>query len=186
MNNREEINIQFLGQFIQEGIYVLPEEQTVPPSSIVEQKREENQAVEEINPQSEEIIPKLPQIGEFRKQILILVNNPKSDGITEEEKDFFSKLIPAIKLTWTDVAVVNINSLIGNEQDLLEFINSYDYKFLLAFTGELPVLKFSANGNLYESIKSASKIHLASNPVNELNNDKAEKVKLWNELQQIF
>lgn len=185
MNNREEINIHFLGQFIQEGIYLLPEEQTVPTTSIIEEKREESPATEELAP-SEEIIPKLPQIGEFRKQVLILVNNPQSDGITEEEKDFFSKLIPAIKLTWPDVAAVNINSLVNYEQDLQDFINSYDYKFLLAFTGKLPTLKFSVNGNLFESIKSAGKIHLVSNPISELNQSKAQKVSLWNELQRIF
>ncbi|MFZ6663121.1 hypothetical protein [Peijinzhouia sedimentorum] len=185
MNNREEINIHFLGQFIQEGIYVLPEEQIVSMTSIIEERREENPPVADLA-QSEEIIPKLPQIGEFRKQVLILVNNPQSDGITEEEKDFFNKLIPAIKLTWPDVAAVNINSLVNYKQDLQDFINSYDYKFLLAFTGKLPTLKFSIDGNLFESIKSAGKIHLVSNPVSELNQSKALKVGLWNELQRIF
>ncbi len=186
MNKEEEINIQFLGQFIQEGIYLLPEEMQKPKSSKQEEKREDTQAKEEINLESEDLIPILPQLGEFRKQVLILVNNASNSIISNEEKEFFSKLIPAIKLTWTDVAVVNINSIANNEQDLFDFIQSYEYTFLLAFTGQISSLKRTFDVELYTPNKSAGKIHLLANPVSELNGDKSQKVKLWDELKQIF
>jgi len=186
--NKEEVNIQFLGQFLHEGIYVLPEELKHDTAETKEEKREETKAEVTVTDEivEENLLPKLPQLGEFRKQVLILVNNPKDSIITDEEKDFFGKLLPAIKLIWSDVAVVNIYSISENEQDLFDFANSYDYKFLLAFTGELSTLKLITETNLYQSIKSASKIHLISNPVSELNTDKAQKISLWKELQQIF
>ena len=184
--NKEAINIEFLGQFIQEGIYILPEDRLVPASDSVEEKREDKDNKEKAVIDVEDVIPKLAQLGEFRKQVLILVNNKIDSIITEEEKDFFAKLIPAIKLTWADVAIVNIQSIANNEKDLYNYINTFDYKVLLAFTGQIASLKAIAEVELYKSIKSASKLHLLANPISELNLQKDQKVLLWKELQQIF
>jgi hypothetical protein len=192
-NSENDMEKAFLSHFLTEGIYYIPnehqsEKKSAPlaesvklPESIFESVIESN-GLEEIR---EEILS-LPSVGEFRKKVLILVNAADSEFYTDQEKELLFKILGAVGLSISDVAIVNIHLLVQFPKDLFDAIKKWPYEQLIAFCGFLPALDIIVKAPMFKLTKAQSKMHLISSPISELIDDVEKKKLLWKELQLLM
>ncbi|QSE96848.1 DNA polymerase III subunit psi [Fulvivirga lutea] len=116
--------------------------------------------------------------GENNKHITILVNYPSEDHISNQDEEFLLKILSAVNLSLSDVAIINL----ANNQCSLEQLTQFNTTKVLLF-GSLESTPDLSNYQLTEL--SGIKIHKA-NSLGEIQNNVAEKKLLWGNLQKLF
>lgn len=122
--------------------------------------------------------------GGNKQHIILLVNTPDIAFITDEQLTFLSGILNACKLTLEDVGLININSYpgIGYKKIVEIFSPRIVMMFgILPDTIQLPFVMPHFQTQSYNS-----RVYVAAPSLNELENNKDLKRKLWNVLQQIF
>jgi len=122
--------------------------------------------------------------GGNKQHIILLVNDPEAAFITDEQLTFLSGILNACKLTLEDVGVLNINSYPGISYKKVAEI--FTPRIVMMFgilpdTIQLPFVMPEFQRQSYNN-----QIYLAVPSLNELENNKELKRKLWTVLQQIF
>lgn len=122
--------------------------------------------------------------GGNRQQIVLLVNNADATFVTDEQLTFLSGILTACRLTLEDVALVNISKLSSLSYKTLTA--TLTPKVILMFgigpeTIELPLVMPQFQRQPYNN-----QVYLSAPTLNELENNKDLKRKLWSALQQIF
>jgi len=145
--------------------------------SLVDLKSE--QTAEQNNP-----APPFAILGKNKKGILIIVQNNEAAFLPDEELNFLLGVLGACKLNMEDVGIINIaqsaqadyKTISGNVQAgklFLFGIGAGDIQLPLAFPH-------------YQVQQYNKQVYLSAPSLQELQNDRAEKTKLWNCLKQIF
>ena len=122
--------------------------------------------------------------GNNQKKIVIIVMSPESIYLPDEDLKFLLGILSACKLSMEDIALINLakNSFLlykdVTEQLIAEKI------FLFGVNPEL--LGLPLQFPHYQIQQFNNQVYLSSAPLTELQNDKAEKTKLWNCLKKIF
>ncbi|MBK8610146.1 MAG: hypothetical protein IPL84_09405 [Chitinophagaceae bacterium] len=123
-------------------------------------------------------------LGSNQKKIAILVNAAESIYLPDDELNFLLGILTACKLSMADIALINVSK----NQDL-------DYTTI---TEQLKAEKIFLFGLLTESLELPlqfphyqvqnfnNQVYLSSKSLDDLQKDKAEKLKLWNCLKNIF
>lgn len=123
-------------------------------------------------------------LGNNLKHIIIVVNNHEVVYLPDNELTFLTGILTACKLTIADVAIINLN----NHPQV-------SYKELTSFFKSRVVLLFNINPTSfglpldfpqYQIQSFAGNTFLYSSSLNELENDKLEKSKLWVSLKRLF
>lgn len=177
-------NAEFLPHFITEEIYKVNEFDAVEVDEIVDDIIENDQT-EEVNEPAEnyKIIPeiKLQFEGNNNKGIVILVNY--TNGIPENEKDLLIKILSAVKLSITDIAIIDLG--VNNTSEHYTLISKLNCNKLIAFGTNCNLL-FPDNLPMYQITPYNSKQIIKSHSLNEVAADTTKKKLLWTQLQTAF
>ncbi|MEY2918335.1 MAG: hypothetical protein RIS73_2049 [Bacteroidota bacterium] len=123
-------------------------------------------------------------LGTNQKQIAIIVDNEKTIYLPDEELNFLLGILSACKLSMADVALVNIaknNTLIYT--DIAQQLNA---EKILLFAVTPAQLQLPLQFPHYQIQKFNTQVYLSAPSLQLIEEDKAEKTKLWNCLKQIF
>ena len=188
MNSEES---SFLPHFITEEIYKVDDVYT-PEVDAVSAKVDDVASPEVASDQTEEVKEpvekykstpeiKLQKEGNNNKGIIILVNY--TNGIPEDEKDFLIKILSAVKLSVTDIAIIDLG--INNTPEHYSLVSKLNCNKLIAFGTENSLL-FPDNLPMYELTPHNSIQIIKSHSLNEVAKDTAKKKLLWAQLQTAF
>ena len=126
----------------------------------------------------------LPFLGNNHKRICIVVADENALYLSDDLLNFLLGILGACKLSMGDVALVNAakNSSIGysvlHEQLQAETV--------LLFGVTTQQLQMPMQFPFYQVQKFNNQAYLAAPSLPQLQQDKAEKTKLWNSLKQLF
>lgn len=128
--------------------------------------------------------PTFSILGKNKKGVLVIVKNEATAFLPDEELNLLLGILAACKLNMDDVGILNIykyptanyqtiSQQLGIEKALLFGINAEDIQLPLSFPQ-------------YQIQRYNNQVYLCAPTLSALQNNKAEKTKLWNSLQQIF
>jgi len=163
------INTNLLSLFMKEDIYLVNEDEDI---GIDESGSEE----------------KLEYFGEFKKQLLILVEDNENAWLSESSKEFLENILKAIEHTYKDIALLNsgnpaLKRLKPNFQSIADY---FDFSKLIIFGdlfNQVSDMKCPQKYHLYS--KEGQTILLADS-LDEIKNDIEKKKKLWEALKAVF
>jgi hypothetical protein len=123
-------------------------------------------------------------LGENQKRIAVLVNDPEAIYLSDGSLNFLLGILTACKLSMADIALVNITQnsslnymaiteILGAEKILLFGVSPSDIELPLQFPH-------------YQVQRYNNQVYLFSPGLPSLEKDKAEKMKLWACLKQVF
>lgn len=123
-------------------------------------------------------------LGENRKNILIAVNYKNVVHIPDHELNFLTGILGACKLDLGDVAILNLSN--HPSISYKEIADEFKSKIVLLFGMEPTALGLPLNFPHFQVQHFTSSSFLYSPGLNELENDKILKSKLWVCLRRLF
>jgi hypothetical protein len=123
-------------------------------------------------------------LGDNLKNILVLVNNPGIDHMPDGDLNFLKGILAACKLSLADVAIINLANLPPSSYKTL--MASHKPKIVLLFDVPPGDFGLPMNFPFYQIQPFAGSSFLYSPSLNNLENDKIEKSKLWVSLKRLF
>lgn len=160
---------EFLKHFIQEPIYVIDK------ASSVKAPEPSSEVVQEETPISS-IKPKvLKSKGENQKGIVILVSYDNVEIINSTDEQFLLKILGAVKLALSDVAIINLSDHDRN-------ISLPDHSVCLNFNSKAD----QGESNLYEIQQNNGATTLSCDNLSVIASDTSKKKLLWTALQTLF
>lgn len=123
-------------------------------------------------------------LGENRKHILVIVNDPESVHIADEQLSFLTKLLASTDHSLADVAIINLNQLkTVNPAGITQQLKS---RLVFLFGVEPTDFGLPVSFPQFQ-VQALNKVqYLFSPSLNELEKDKLSKSKLWVCLKRIF
>jgi hypothetical protein len=158
----------------------LIEDETGIKKIVVAKKKEEEIAA------VPEIVTPSPwkSLGNNHKNILIIVKNNDVVHLADNELAFLTGILTACKLSLADVTIVNFNNHPGTTYK--ELTGWFKSKIVLLFDLEPSAFGLPMNFPHYQIQAFAGNSFLYSPSLKELENDRAEKTKLWVCLKRLF
>lgn len=192
----------FLSNFYNEEIYVVKEDQQKKIDNIREKpikpEFENNSEAKTANiPSGIDISTKLPDLiepdkhkspkidfkGDNTKDLLVLVGTSSSEDISTDDEQFLNKILHAIGIGIEEIALVNIGAQKIKSITQLDIIN---FSHLICFTTDTPDFLSGDKTELYGIFKLYGKTILLCHELKEIAADKNKKVRLWQQLKQLF
>jgi hypothetical protein len=126
----------------------------------------------------------LPFLGNNQKRICIIVDDANALYLSDDLLNFLLGILGACKLSMADVALINAAKNSNAVYAVLEAQFKAETVLLFGVTpGQLQLpLEFP----LYQIQKFNNQAYLAAPALDRVQEDKAEKTKLWNSLKQLF
>jgi hypothetical protein len=112
--------------------------------------------------------------GGFAKKILWLHYESEQIYIHDQDFDMLTRILEACKMTWDDIALVNLHHSGIDQSIILKKLNP-----------EFVILSFG-DQNKYQIQKSLGMQIVYTHPLHEIRNDKNIKVLLWQALKIFF
>lgn len=122
--------------------------------------------------------------GGNRQHIVLLVNNPDSAYVTDQQLTFLSGILNACKLTLEDVGLLNIASY--PEISYKKISDIFNPRIVMMFGIFPDEIQLPFVMPEFQRLSYNNQVYLAVPSLNELENDKELKRRLWSVLQQIF
>jgi len=123
-------------------------------------------------------------LGSNQKKIIIILISPDAIYLPDDDLNFLLGILSACKLSMADIALINLSKNASlSYKDVSEQLFA-EKVFLFGAGPELIGLPLQFPH--YQVQQYNNQVYLSSVPLNELQNDKAEKTKLWNCLKKIF
>lgn len=126
----------------------------------------------------------LPFLGNNQKRICILVNDEKALYLSDELLNFLLGILAACKLSMADVALVNAAK--NNKLDYTFLQEQLNAETVLLFGVTALQMQLPMQFPFYQIQKFNNQAYLTAPELQKLQEDKAEKMKLWNSLKQLF
>jgi hypothetical protein len=123
-------------------------------------------------------------LGNNQQQILIIVNNNEAVHLPDNELAFLTGIIGACKLSLADVAIVNLNNHPG--AGYKELTTEFKSRKVFLFGIEPATFGLPMSFPHYQMQAFTGISFLYAPALKELENDKAEKMKLWGCLKKMF
>jgi hypothetical protein len=123
-------------------------------------------------------------LGNNQQKILILVDNDETLYLPDEQLNFLMGILTACKLTMQDVAILNIQKNTGVSYTNLA--TALKASVVLLFGVETSKIDLPLQFPLYQIQAYNNQTYLSAPLLTVLQNDKAEKTKLWLCLKQLF
>ncbi|MBW8051127.1 MAG: hypothetical protein FVQ77_12465 [Cytophagales bacterium] len=169
--NLKPVNPNLLSLFMKEDIY------------LVNEGKGKGASVDESGSEK-----KLEYFGEFKKQLLVLVEDNENAYLSESSKEFFENILKAIEHTYKDIALLNLGSPASKrlKVDFQSFADYFDFTKLIIFGdlfNQVSEIKYPQKYHLYS--KEGQTILLADS-LDEIKNDIEKKKKLWEALKAVF
>ena len=123
-------------------------------------------------------------LGNNARQVLILVENEEAIYLPDDQLNFLLGILSACNLTMNDVAIFNTRkNKPANYKTLGAELKSE--KFLL-FGVSPAMIELPLDFPYYQVQQFNQQVYLTAPDLHTLQNNKSEKIKLWNSLKQIF
>jgi len=123
-------------------------------------------------------------LGNNKKGIAIIVSSKEAIHLADDELSFLLGILSACKLTMEDVAIMNIEK---NNQATYQTIEAeLKAKVILLFGVSTDQIQLPIQFPDYQIQKYNSQVYLSAPILGNIEKDKAEKIKLWNSLKQVF
>ncbi len=126
----------------------------------------------------------LPYLGKNQKNICIVVTDENALYLSDELLNFLLGILSACKLSMADVALVNAAKNNALSYEILE--NQLQAATVLLFGTGPQQLQLPMQFPFYQIQKFNNQAYLAAPDLQNLQQDKAEKTKLWNSLKKLF
>lgn len=123
-------------------------------------------------------------LGNNLKHIIIVVNNREVVYLPDNELTFLTGILTACKLTIADVAIINLNNY--PQVSYKELTSFFKSRIVLLFDIEPTSFGLPIDFPKYQLQSFAGNTFLYSSSLNDLENDKLEKSKLWVSLKRLF
>ena len=123
-------------------------------------------------------------LGNNQQRVVIIVKNTEAIYLPEEELNFLLGILTACKLSMADVALVNIAK--NKEPDYMAITEQLSAEKIFLFGVEPAALALPLQFPHYQVQQYNNQVYLSAPPLKQLEDDKAEKTKLWNCLKQVF
>ena len=172
-------NLHELASFLEEDLYLLPEDKNLIKSALLQTKKSTSitQVKEEI---VEEIqLPPIPVKGNFSKGILIL---HEESELSPEVMDMLVKMVNACGHSMTEIGLVKAEDLENRSMDDFNALNAHT---VLKF-GRVKHLINSIPAPTYEVYTEEETEYLFADSLTAISEDKELKKKLWQALQKLF
>jgi hypothetical protein len=193
-----EEDLSFLAFFLNEPVYLLPEEEPVfiTRHEVEAEIAMKDEAVQEPGETAEDEKAGAPSTtlpvyeGQNRKAVLVLYHQPDSEQLAEGSKAFLQKILQAVNHEPDDVALCNWALLEKKESevpDIYETLQSIDSHKMLVF-GDLPLAwSMSHFFQKYHISEDADgRQLLQADDLLMIAQKRDLKVKLWESLQRLF
>ena|SRR5690349_13039064 len=128
--------------------------------------------------------PGFRSLGDNQKNILILVNDPDSTHIADQQLNFLTGILSACKLSLADVSIVNRHQY--PESNYKDLTTAFKSKIVLLFDIEPSTIGLPMIFPHYQIQAFARQSFLYAPSLSSLENDKLEKSKLWVSLKRLF
>lgn len=126
----------------------------------------------------------IPYLGNNQKRICIIVDDENALYLTDELLNFLLGILGACKMSMADIALVNFSK---NKQLNYTILQKELKAEACLLFGVLPEqLQLPLTFPLYQIQKFNNQQYLAALPLQQLQQDKTEKTKLWNCLKLLF
>ncbi|UII26964.1 hypothetical protein LVD15_00575 [Fulvivirga maritima] len=175
----------FLKFFITEPVYKIAGEEII--SNSTEQEPQEEQTpeptvvVEEEKPQEKQEQP-ISIKGANSLGVIVIVNEPSAEFITDQDEAFLGKILKAVKLDITKTGIINAHNNPGLNQHTSMDIEAN--KFLLFGIDAAHI--FKSDFPHYQIIEAENKVFLNNHSLSEIAKDSELKKLLWGALQKMF
>lgn len=126
----------------------------------------------------------LPFLGKNQKNICIVVTDEEALYLSDDMLNFLLGILSACKLSMADVALVNAAKKNDLNYEVLE--QQLQPATVLLFGTGPQQLQLPMQFPFYQIQKFNNQAYLAAPGLQHLQQDKAEKTKLWNSLKQLF
>ncbi len=123
-------------------------------------------------------------LGKNLSRIVLIVNNGEVAFVPDEELNFLLGILSACKLNMDDVGILNIAKYPDADYKKVGAELSAVKVFL--FGVDPDVIKLPLAFPYYQVQRYNDQTYLSAPALAAIQNDKAEKTKLWNSLKQIF
>lgn len=122
-------------------------------------------------------------LGNNQQKILLLVSYPDAVFLPDRELGFLTGVLTACKLSMADVALVNLHTLETGYRELTE---SFSSRICILFGMGPAAIGLPMNFPHYQLQAFAGTTFLYAPSLEELEDDKVEKSKLWVCLKRLF
>jgi hypothetical protein len=156
-------------------------EPIVKVPSAAAKKKEAEPVTEKAEPATEKA---WKYLGDNKKNILLVVNHSGITHLPDDELGFVTAILSACKLDMGDVAIVNRNNY--PEHGYKEFLKYFGSKTVLLFGISPADFDLPVDFPEFQVQSVNNTTFLYSPPLEERNNDKLFKSKLWVCLQKMF
>ncbi len=126
---------------------------------------------------------KINSLGRNEQHILFLVKDSQNKFLPDDEMDLLSNLVIACQLSLADIALVNVDSLHFNYQEIMEYFKPKKILMFGITTSELE-LPFSIPN--FQVQQFQNQLYLTSPPLRDYLKNKKLKKELWLNLQKLF
>lgn len=126
----------------------------------------------------------LSVLGNNKKNITILINEPDVVYINETSLSFLTGILTACKLGLEDVSIVNMKY--NNDPSYQKITESLQSKVILLFGVEPANISLPISFPAYQIQRFNNQTYLYTKSLEALKGNKDEKTKLWNCLKSIF
>jgi len=123
-------------------------------------------------------------LGNNQRKILILVDNDETLYLPDEQLNFLMGILTACKLTMQDVAILNIQR--NKDVSYTNLATALKASTVILFGVETSKIALPLQFPLYQIQAYNNQTYLSAPLLTVLQNDKAEKTKLWLCLKQVF
>ncbi|MGB4844958.1 MAG: hypothetical protein WBP16_10865 [Ferruginibacter sp.] len=137
------------------------------------------------NPQTNTAKPAaISFLGDNLKNIAILISSTEAIYLPDEELNFLLGILTACKLSMADVALINIEK--NPALSFKDVTEQFKSEKVFLFGLEPGSLGLPLEFPHYQIQHFNNQVYLSSVTLSDLQQDKAEKMKLWNCLKKIF
>lgn len=140
--------------------------------------------VEPVNKQT--IIPhsfQIDSMGENKKNILFLINNPDNKFLPDDQMDMLSNLISACKLSMADIALVNYHH---NPTKYTELASHFSPKKILIFGVSTSMLELPFTIPFFQIQSYDHQSYIIAPPLKNFVDNTDLKKELWECLKKLF
>lgn len=171
-------NSSFLPHFLTEEVYLIHSDIT---KNKEQESNIESQPIEDTKSESNAKPIQLTYAGLNQKGILVLINYP--NGIPDDEKDLLFKILTAIQLTETDIALTDL--AINNTEQHVSLLANLPCQKIIAF-GTTCATLFPEDTPNYQVLSINNRTVLKSHSIRDIAADTEKKKLLWAQLQKVF
>jgi hypothetical protein len=123
-------------------------------------------------------------LGNNQQKILILVSDSETLYLPDEQLNFLMGILTACKLTMQDVAILNIEK--NKDVSYTNLAGTLKAEKVILFGVETSTISLPLQFPFYQIQAYNNQVYLCAPSLTVLQNDKAEKTKLWLCLKQLF